>query len=93
MPIGQIRNSRIKKYDIIDHNFRQIQLQIQRQIENYKDKDKLDLVQLCETQMFKFVLYGNIIFDTLEQSSFKKYATCWVFLALRHTLYLYICVF
>ena len=27
-------------------------------------------------------------FDTLEQSSFQKYATCWVFLALRHMLYL-----
>merc|ERR1711989_13686 len=24
---------------------------------------------------------GIIIFDTLEQSSFQKYATCWVFLA------------
>ena len=55
-------------------------------------QSRLDLVQLCETQMFKFVLYGNIIFDTLEQSSFKKYATCWVFLALRHTLYLCICI-
>ena len=54
---------------------------------------KLDLVQLCETQRFKFVLYGNIIFETLEQSSFQKYATCWVFLALRHMLYLYIGVF
>ena len=38
--------------------------------------------------MFKFVLYGNLIFDTLEQSSFQNYATCWVFLALRHMLYL-----
>ena len=54
---------------------------------------ELDLVQLCETQMFKLVLYGNMIFDTLEQSSFQKYATCWVFLALRHMLYLCICVF
>ena len=45
MPIGEIRNSRIKKYDIIDHNFRQIQLQIQRQIENYKDKDKFKMPQ------------------------------------------------
>ena len=43
--------------------------------------------------MFKFVLYGNVIFDTLEQSSFQKYATCWVFLALCHMLYLCICVF
>ena len=54
---------------------------------------KLDLVQLCETQMFKFVLYGNVIFDILEQSSFQKYTSCWVFLALCHMLYLCICVF
>ena len=58
-----------------------------------KDRQKLDLVQLCETQMYKFVLYGNIIFDTLEQSPFQKYATFWVFLALCHMLYLYICIF
>ena len=37
--------------------------------------------------------YANIIFDILEQSSFQKYTTCWVFLALRHMLYLCICVF
>ena len=54
---------------------------------------KLDLVQLCETQMFKFVLYGNIIFDNNEQSSFQKYTTYWIFLALRHMLYLCIFVF
>ena len=48
---------------------------------------------MCVTQMFKFVLYENIIFDILEQFSFQKYTTCWVFLALRHMLYLYICVF
>ena len=35
----------------------------------------------------------NIIFDTLEQSSFQKYTTCWVFLALCHMLYLCICVY
>ena len=38
-------------------------------------------------------LHGNIIFDILEQSSFQKYTTCWVFLALCHMLYLCICVF
>ena len=38
-------------------------------------KYELDHVQLCETQVFKFLLYGNVIFDTLEQSSFQKYAT------------------
>ena len=42
--------------------------------------------------MFKIVLYGNIIFDILEQSSFQEYATCWVFLALCHMLYLCICI-
>ena len=36
---------------------------------------------------------GIIIFDTLEQSSFQKYATRWVFLALCHMLYLCICIF
>ena len=30
----------------------------------------------------------SIIFDILEQSSFQKYTTCLVFLALRHMLYL-----
>ena len=60
---------------------------------NRKKQRKLDLVQLCETQMFKFVLYRNIIFDILEQSSFQKYTTFWVFLALCHMRYLYICVF
>ena len=28
--------------------------------------------------------HGNITFDTILQSSFQKYTTCWVFLALRH---------
>ena len=36
---------------------------------------------------------GNMIFDILEQSSFQKHTTCWVFLALPHMLYLCICVF
>ena len=31
---------------------------------------------------------GNISFDILEQSSFQKYITCWVFLTLCHMLYL-----
>merc|ERR1712175_29585 len=35
----------------------------------------------------------SIIFDILEQSSFQRYITCWVFLAIRHMLYLCICVF
>ena len=43
--------------------------------------------------VFACLTHGNIIFDVLEQSSFQKYATCWVFLALRHMLYLCICVF
>ena len=38
-------------------------------------------------------LHGNIIFDILEQSSFQKYTTCWVFLAHCLMLYLCICVF
>ena len=43
--------------------------------------------------VFACLTHGNIIFDILEQSSFQKYTTCWVFLALRHMLYLRICVF
>ena len=43
--------------------------------------------------VFACLTHGNVIFDILEQSSFQKYATCWVFLALRHMLYLCICVF
>ena len=43
--------------------------------------------------VFARLTHGNIIFDTLEQSPFQKYATCWVFLALSHMLYLCICVF
>ena len=43
--------------------------------------------------VFALLTHGNIIFDILEQSSFQKYTTCWVFLALCHMLYLCICVF
>ena len=43
--------------------------------------------------VFARLTHGSIIFDTLEQSSFQKYTTCWVFLALRHMLYLCVCVF
>jgi len=43
--------------------------------------------------VFALLTHGNIIFDILEQSSFQKYTTWWVFLALCHMLYLCICVF
>ena len=36
---------------------------------------------------------GNIIFDILEPTAVQKYSICLVFLALRHKLYLCICVF
>ena len=42
--------------------------------------------------VFAHLTHGSIIFDTLEQSSFQKYTTCWVFLALCHMPYLCICV-
>ena len=52
---------------------------------------------ICVFVYFVFVFvrltHGNIIFDTLEQSSFQKYAICWVFPALGNALYLCICVF
>merc|ERR1719397_1147079 len=51
-------------------------------------------VYLCIC-IFVFVRlsHGNIIFHILEQSSFQKYITSGVFLALCHMLYLCICVF
>ena len=35
--------------------------------------------------------HGNIVFNILEEFSFQKYTTCWVFLVLRYMLYLCIC--
>ena len=50
-------------------------------------------VYLCIcVSVFAHLTHVNIIFDTSEQSSFQKYTTCWVFLALCHVLYLCICV-
>ena len=43
--------------------------------------------------VFACLTHGNAIFDILEQSSFQKYATRWVFLALDHMLYFCMCVF
>ena len=43
--------------------------------------------------VFCICAHWNIIFDTLEQSSFQKLTTCWVPLALHHMLYLCICVY
>merc|ERR1712032_1362077 len=43
--------------------------------------------------VFALLTHGNIIFDILEQSSFQKYTTWWVFLALCNMLFLSICVF
>ena len=43
--------------------------------------------------VFALLTQGNIIFDILELSSFQKYTTWWVFLALCNMLYLCICVF
>ena len=38
--------------------------------------------------VFARLTHGSIIFDSLEQSSFQKYTTYWVFLVLHHMLYL-----
>ena len=43
--------------------------------------------------VFAHFTHANIIFDIPEQSSFQKYTTWWVFLAIDHLLYLCICVF
>ena len=50
---------------------------------------------ICVFVFFVFVCLtlGNSILHILEQSSFQKCTTCWVFLALFHILYLCICVF
>ena len=47
--------------------------------------------------VFACLTHGNIIFDILEQSSFQKYATWWVFTALLICcicvfVYLYLCI-
>ena len=47
---------------------------------------------ICTFVIVRFT-HENIIFLILEQSSFPRYTTCWVFLALCHVLYLCICVF
>ena len=54
---------------------------------------------ICVFAFFVFarLTHWIIIFDTLEQSPFQKYATCWVFLAPHHMmylciLYLYFCI-
>jgi len=43
--------------------------------------------------VFAILTHGNTIFDILAHSSFHKYISCWVFLALSHMLYLCMCVF
>ena len=43
--------------------------------------------------VFALLTHGNTIFDILAQSSFHKYISCWVFLAIHHLLYLCMCVF
>ena len=54
-------------------------------------------VYLCILYLYFFVFarltHVNIICDTSEQSSFQKYTTYWVFLALCNMLYLCICIF
>ena len=48
---------------------------------------------VCVFFVFVRLTLGKVIFDILEQSSFQKYGTCWVFFRLHHMLYLCICVF
>ena len=47
-------------------------------------------ISIC---VFARLTHESIIFDTLEQSSFQKYTTYWVYLELFHMLYLCTCVF
>ena len=50
-------------------------------------------VYLCIFFVFVRLTHLHIIFDTSEQSLFKKYTICGVYLALCHMLYLCICIF
>ena len=43
--------------------------------------------------VFACLTHGNMIFVILAQPPLQKYTTCWVFLALRHMLYLCVCEF
>ena len=60
-------------------------------------KNKSLIVYLCISVFLFFVFalltHRNTIFDILAQSSFHKYISCWVFLAIHHLLYLCMCVF
>ena len=49
--------------------------------------------EIYNINVFVHLTHENIIFDTPEESSFQKYTTWWVFLAIDHLLYLCICVF
>ena len=42
--------------------------------------------------VFVFLTVQNIIFDVLGPLAFRKYSTCWVFPALHHSVFLYLCL-
>ena len=42
--------------------------------------------------VFVFLRVQNIIFDVLEPLPFQKYSTCWVFPALHHSVFVYLCL-
>ena len=42
--------------------------------------------------VFVFLTVQNIIFDVLEPLPFRKYSTCWVFPALHHSVFVYLCL-
>ena len=41
--------------------------------------------------VFVFLTVQNIIFDVLGPLAFRKYSTCWIFPALDHSVFLYLC--
>ena len=42
--------------------------------------------------VFVFLTVQNIIFDVLGPLAFRKYSTCWVFPALHHSVFVYLCL-
>ena len=47
---------------------------------------RLDLILDLKT-------HGNLIFDILEPPAVQIYGICWVYLALRHNVYVYLCIY
>ena len=71
------RQFKDNKYDILDHNFRQIQIQRQRQIENYKDiwpNTKRNIIHVFYNDRIQIkILYG---LGNLAKYEYEYYSDC-----------------